>query len=158
MAQPAASSSKHIEFLDQIRGIAILSVFLVHTFGQSFGAPTLPWAGWHAGFNVPKLFLLICSYSMYLIHWPFLSLAPKLAGALSGTGRATPLEIFFTGLGFLLPIFLLSAIWYRVFEIPSIALGKNLIRRYKTGKKNLAMPLEQMSLKPSVSQTHEPSS
>lgn len=90
----------------------------------------------------------IYSYSMYLIHFPFLSLAPRLAAALSRTGHATPLQIFITGLGFVFPIFLLSVLWYRAFEGPSIILGKNLIRRFKTGQKNLALPPEQVSLKP----------
>ncbi|HTV40269.1 MAG TPA: acyltransferase [Candidatus Sulfotelmatobacter sp.] len=89
-------------------------------------------------FSEPLRLVGICSYSMYLIHFPFLSLAPRVAGLLFATGRVTPLEIFVTGLGFLFPIFLLSAVWYRLFEIPSIMFGKKLVRRFLAGQKTLA--------------------
>jgi peptidoglycan/LPS O-acetylase OafA/YrhL len=53
-------SSNRIEFLDYVRGIAILSVFLFHSLQESFYFSTLPWYGWlHNYSHVPKTFLAL---------------------------------------------------------------------------------------------------
>ena len=52
-------SKRHIDFLDQIRGIAIIGVFLFHCLDTSFGHSQLSWGSWIQDFNVPKSFLLL---------------------------------------------------------------------------------------------------
>ena len=46
-------------FLDVIRGVAILSVFLFHAVGISFGPYQLPWKGLWRDFKVPEGFRLL---------------------------------------------------------------------------------------------------
>jgi len=52
-----SDSQKHIDFLDQIRGVAILAVFLVHALGTGFRRDHLPWGEWFRSFDVPVSFL-----------------------------------------------------------------------------------------------------
>lgn len=47
----------HLPFLDGIRGIAILFVFLFHSFGVSFLASQLPWHGLFRNFDASPTFL-----------------------------------------------------------------------------------------------------
>jgi len=54
MEQPI---KRHIDFLDPIRGIAILLVFLFHSLGAAFGRDELPWGQWFRDFTVPRSFL-----------------------------------------------------------------------------------------------------
>jgi len=49
----------HLPFLDGIRGIAILSVFLFHALGASFGLDALPWNGLFRNFDVSRSFLAL---------------------------------------------------------------------------------------------------
>ena len=51
------SPVKHVEFLDHLRGVAIIAVLLFHTFGTVFGYDALPWRGWWRDFSVPASFL-----------------------------------------------------------------------------------------------------
>jgi peptidoglycan/LPS O-acetylase OafA/YrhL len=39
------TSARHIDLLDYIRGVAILSILLFHTLGTTFGYDSLPWDG-----------------------------------------------------------------------------------------------------------------
>lgn len=57
------SSKRHIELLDYVRAVAIISVLLFHTFGSTFGYEDLPWHGWVRGFSVPASFLLLLPFS-----------------------------------------------------------------------------------------------
>ena len=50
---------EHLPFLDGIRGIAILSVFLFHSLGTSFGFDKLPWAGLFRDFDTSGSFLAL---------------------------------------------------------------------------------------------------
>lgn len=52
-------SKRHINFLDQIRGIAIIVVFLFHCLDTSFGYSQLPWGSWIRDFNAPESFLFL---------------------------------------------------------------------------------------------------
>jgi len=54
MEQPI---KRHIDFLDPIRGLAILLVFLYHSLGASFGRDALPWGHWFREFTVTRSFL-----------------------------------------------------------------------------------------------------
>ena len=56
------SSKKHIDFLDQMRGIAIVAVFLFHALGTAFGYDHLPWGSWIRDFNVSKSFLFLLPF------------------------------------------------------------------------------------------------
>jgi peptidoglycan/LPS O-acetylase OafA/YrhL len=49
----------HFTFLDGIRGIAILAVFLFHSLGISYGFDNLPWSGMFRDFDVTSSFLLL---------------------------------------------------------------------------------------------------
>lgn len=48
---------KHIDFLDQFRGVAIIAVFLFHSMDAAFGRAELKWDGWFRDFHVAKTFL-----------------------------------------------------------------------------------------------------
>ena len=50
------SSVKHIELLDYIRGIAIISVLLLHSLGNAYGCDMLPWGDWLRQSSVPDSF------------------------------------------------------------------------------------------------------
>ncbi|HXC36779.1 MAG TPA: acyltransferase family protein, partial [Candidatus Acidoferrales bacterium] len=56
-------SRKHIELLDYVRAVAIISVLLFHTLGSTFGYEDLPWHGWLRGFSVPVSFLCLLPFS-----------------------------------------------------------------------------------------------
>ena len=51
------SSAKHVEFLDHLRGVAILAVLLFHSLSTVFGYDVLPWKGWFRDFSGPISFL-----------------------------------------------------------------------------------------------------
>lgn len=61
---------KHIDFLDQIRGIAIVAVFLFHCLGVSFGYDQLPWGSWIRDFNVSRSFLFLLPLSFGWVGVP----------------------------------------------------------------------------------------
>jgi peptidoglycan/LPS O-acetylase OafA/YrhL len=54
----------HLEFLDHLRGVAILSVFFAHCLVMSFGIFRLPWNGWFPSFRVEPSFIMLlpCTY------------------------------------------------------------------------------------------------
>jgi len=52
-------SIRHIEFLDYVRGIAILGVFFFHGLQDAFHFSSLPWGGWQRLYSVPKTFFLV---------------------------------------------------------------------------------------------------
>jgi peptidoglycan/LPS O-acetylase OafA/YrhL len=51
--------ARHVDFLDYIRGIAILGVFCFHSLGAAFGSSQLPWSGHFRSFDVSRDFLLV---------------------------------------------------------------------------------------------------
>ena len=57
-------SEQKIEFLDHIRGIAILMVFLYHSMADGFGYRELPWGHWLRNLHVPMSFLAVFPLSM----------------------------------------------------------------------------------------------
>ena len=85
-------------------------------------------------FFTPLRSVGLWSYSIYLLHQPLLALAPRLAGKLSFFGHSQ-IVVFVLCLCLWFPIMALSAIWYRVFEVPSIAFGK----RFTTNAPNRAL-------------------
>ena len=46
------SRTSHVDFLDDIRGIAILAVFCFHSLQAAFGFDHLPWSGLFRSFDV----------------------------------------------------------------------------------------------------------
>lgn len=64
---PAAeqkSSPQHYPFLDGIRGIAILWVFLFHSLGESYGWNNFPWRGLLRSFDEPRSLVLLFPLSL----------------------------------------------------------------------------------------------
>lgn len=56
-ASSGALINRHIDFLDPIRGVAILLVFAYHSLGAAFGRYQLPWGQWFRDFSVESSFL-----------------------------------------------------------------------------------------------------
>lgn len=71
------SRHDHLVFLDQLRGLAIIFVFLYHTLYQPWGRDELDWSGWTRNFDAPISFLW-----MYPISWGWCGVA--IFFALSG--------------------------------------------------------------------------
>jgi len=61
---------RHVDILDHARGIAVLSVFVFHCFGTTFGGDNLPWDGWVRSFALHK----------YLVTPSFMTLLPAIWG------------------------------------------------------------------------------
>ena len=57
------NSIRHLDVLDYVRGIAILSVLLFHTLGVVFGFDVLPWNGWLRNFSGQNSFLFFLPLS-----------------------------------------------------------------------------------------------
>jgi peptidoglycan/LPS O-acetylase OafA/YrhL len=57
--EDSSVSSRHIDILDPIRGIAIFLVFVFHSLGAAFGRDQLPWGHWFRDFNVTPSFLAL---------------------------------------------------------------------------------------------------
>ena len=52
--------SATIPFVDEMRGVAILAVFLFHSLGTGFGIERIPWNGLTSNFNdAPRSFLAL---------------------------------------------------------------------------------------------------
>jgi peptidoglycan/LPS O-acetylase OafA/YrhL len=58
-----ASMKQRIDFLDSVRGIAVLLVFVFHSLGAAFNRETLPWGIWFRDFGVPRSFLPVAPAS-----------------------------------------------------------------------------------------------
>jgi peptidoglycan/LPS O-acetylase OafA/YrhL len=56
-------AKEHLPFLDGIRGVAILAVFLYHSLGASFGLYQLPWAGMFRDFDTSRSYLLLYPFT-----------------------------------------------------------------------------------------------
>lgn len=56
-------AKEHLPFLDGIRGVAILAVFLYHSLGASFGLYQLPWEGMFRDFNTSRSYLLLYPFT-----------------------------------------------------------------------------------------------
>jgi peptidoglycan/LPS O-acetylase OafA/YrhL len=72
-----ASRRDHLVFLDQLRGLAIIFVFVYHTLYQPWGRDELAWSGWTRNFDAPTSFLW-----MYPVSWGWCGVA--IFFALSG--------------------------------------------------------------------------
>lgn len=62
---PDKNSAGHLDFLDHLRGVAILFVLLCHTRGESVGNVPVPWHGWFTDFSHYNL-TAICLYPLSL--------------------------------------------------------------------------------------------
>jgi len=71
----------------------------------------------------------ICSYSIYLLHQPLMAAIP---GPLHSwfSGAVSPLLVYLTCVLSWLAIMPLGWLWYRFGELPSIACGKRIIRKW----------------------------
>lgn len=61
-ARPMKTEARRLDFLDDIRGIAILSVFCFHCMTTVFGSGGLPWSGQFRSFDVPTAFLIVSPF------------------------------------------------------------------------------------------------
>jgi peptidoglycan/LPS O-acetylase OafA/YrhL len=59
MSESTRGPEQHISFLDPIRGIAILGVFLYHSLGATFGFFQLDWNGLLRDFHAPRSYLAL---------------------------------------------------------------------------------------------------
>jgi peptidoglycan/LPS O-acetylase OafA/YrhL len=76
----------------------------------------------------------IYSYSIYLLHQPFLEMFGKeLAHLFPGL---FPFFKFLCCAILWLPLFLLAALWYRYIEAPGVALGRRIIQKLPARKKS----------------------
>jgi peptidoglycan/LPS O-acetylase OafA/YrhL len=57
-------SRAHIDFLDHLRGVAILCVFLFHSLHATFHLNNLPWNGWFPDFSTSKASLFLLPLTM----------------------------------------------------------------------------------------------
>src|SRR5271170_2983329 len=55
---------KHIELLDYIRAVAILTVMFDHTLTNIYGYETLPWAGWFRDLSVPVTLVYLMPFNL----------------------------------------------------------------------------------------------
>src|SRR5579863_4992242 len=62
--------NRRIDFIDDVRGIAILSVFLFHAVAAAYGYSMLSWNGWFRNFDVPKSFLALLPLNIGWIGVP----------------------------------------------------------------------------------------
>ena len=56
----SGGKTARLDFLDQIRGLAILAVFLYHSLTTSFGYGYLKWNGWFHDFSERPAYLALC--------------------------------------------------------------------------------------------------
>lgn len=74
------------------------------------------------------------SYSIYLLHQPLLFLYVNLNNQMVPESRHSALLAFVLLLATLMVIIPFSILWYRIFELPGIALGKYILQ--KTGNRH----------------------
>jgi peptidoglycan/LPS O-acetylase OafA/YrhL len=67
---PLNQTAYRVAFLDHVRGIAIISVFLFHALAAAFGYSMLPWNGMFRGFSAPASFLALLSLNIGWIGVP----------------------------------------------------------------------------------------
>ncbi len=52
-------TKEHVQFLDHLRGLAILGVFAYHSLGAAYGINQLPWGPWFRSLKVPPSFFAL---------------------------------------------------------------------------------------------------
>ena len=52
-------TKEHVQFLDGLRGVAILGVFLFHSLGAAYGTNQLPWGPWFRRWDAPASFFAL---------------------------------------------------------------------------------------------------
>ena len=77
--------------------------------------------------STPLRVVGVWSFSIYLLHEPFLRMSHSVAAKLSWLNYPQSLVVFVLCLSLWFPIVALSALWYRVFELPSITAGKRIM-------------------------------
>jgi peptidoglycan/LPS O-acetylase OafA/YrhL len=78
----------------------------------------------------PLRFVGILSYSLYLLHYPFLQIVPRIADLLPVSICPRSYIVLALCMGMVVPIVALAAVWHKFIELPGIAAGKRLIRRF----------------------------
>jgi len=87
----------------------------------------------------------VLSYSLYLLHGPFVNYVPSFVDKLPISVGSHTFYLFCISLGMLFPIITLATLWYKFLEIPSISLGKRCIL-YITGPKRVSKNVMQSPL------------
>jgi peptidoglycan/LPS O-acetylase OafA/YrhL len=77
----------------------------------------------------------VWSYSIYLLHQPFLNAVSLLMSSLIPGSYRSAVATFLYFLTSWLVIILISALWYHVFELPGIAIGKWIIQSRVSGSR-----------------------
>lgn len=70
------------------------------------------------------------SYSIYLIHFPLIAMMPKVIGKFQPSWVSHPLLVFAVCVLAWFPVMAASRVFYQLFEKPSIALGKHVLRKW----------------------------
>ena len=70
----------------------------------------------------------LVSYSIYLLHFPMLTLVPRVMEKFFPGQHFHPLVMMLACVAMWIPVLVGSWIFYRFLELPSIELGKKLIR------------------------------
>jgi len=71
------------------------------------------------------------SYSIYLLHHPFIKAISLISPKLSLPADVQSWILFVVCIGIGIPIFAFSALWHHIFEIPSIVASKRIIANFK---------------------------
>ncbi|MEO5913120.1 MAG: acyltransferase [Luteolibacter sp.] len=76
----------------------------------------------------------LVSYSIYLLHFPVLTLVPRVMEKFFHGQHFHPLVMMLACVATWIPVLAASWVFYRIFEMPSIALGKKVIRHQVAAK------------------------
>ena len=74
----------------------------------------------------------VFSYSIYLLHQPILQRMPTLVVLMVGPATKHPVIALILGLVAWVPIYLISGLYHRYLELPSISWGRSLLERFRT--------------------------
>ena len=120
----AAHSGDRIDFLDHVRGIAILLIFVFHGLSATFGFDQLPWNGWRRSFEAPvsHLVLLPASFGQIGVAIFFVVSGFCIHLSYQRSGRKGYREFFWRRFFRIYPVYVAALVLFAVVN-PSTRLG-----------------------------------